>query len=132
MLNAHSLFARSRLAAVALAVAALLALLSLANAQAATDAPGEIGDRMGSIAVADLAESAHGSCVGEFAAISGSGGLAELDLSFWHYGVAHWQYPDADGNCPSGYTKTSVYNCVYDDNYNVTCGYEDRCYPNGN
>jgi len=54
------------------------------------------------------------------------------DLPFYHYGVAHWQYPDANGNCPAGWSKQSVYSCQTDESYNVTCGNEDRCYPTGN
>ena len=129
MLNAQTWGARHRLAVAAVMVAVVLGLLTLTNAQAATDMPSEIGGQTGSNSVAELAAPAHGSCIGEFAVISAAvtgGGFGGFEPILPR--TDHHVYPDANGNCPDGYTKHSVYECHYDDNYVITCSWVDRCY----
>jgi len=112
----------------ALLAALLFGLLAVSTARAATDAHAAPADRSGLAAVVDLATPSPGGC-GVFAAVSAPFGVE----SFVASGPSITQfdehvYPDADGNCPSGYTKYSVYECTYDKHGVATCGYIYRCY----
>lgn len=127
MLSARTACTRQRLEAAAVLAAVMLGFLSLATAQAATIGDtGESDIHVG--AATDFAVPTEASCITDFAvfATATGGGFGGFEPLLPR--TDHHVYPDANGNCPNGYAKVSVYECHYDDNYVVTCAWVDRCY----